>query len=58
MAYKDQIQQCIDECTQAAALLRSAANNIVDASARKAATAGANNIETCISECLQAKMIT
>lgn len=58
MAYKDQIQQCIDECTQAAMMLRSAANNIVNAPARKAATAGAEHIETCITECLQAKNIT
>ena len=58
MANKDQIQQCVDECTQAAMTLRSAANNIVDAPARKAATAGAGQIEMCISECLQAKNIT
>ncbi|MGE5530259.1 MAG: hypothetical protein ACM3X6_14125 [Patescibacteria group bacterium] len=58
MANREQIQQCIDQCTQAAMTLRSAANNIVNASARKAATSGANQIEQCISECLQAKNIT
>jgi hypothetical protein len=39
-------------------MLRNAANGIVEASSRKAATAGANQIEMCISECLQAKNIT
>lgn len=58
MANKEQIQYVVDECTKAAMLLRTAANNIVDAAARKAATAGANQIETCITECLQAKNIT
>lgn len=58
MANKEQIQYVIDECAKAAMDLRSTANNIVNASARSAATSGATHIELAISTCLNAKNIT
>lgn len=58
MANKDQIQSVIDECTKAAMDLRAASNNIVNAPARAAATAGAFHIEQAITTSLQAKNIT
>ncbi len=58
MANKEQIQYVIDECTKAAMDLRTTANNIVNASARSAASSGASHIELAITTCLNAKNIT
>lgn len=58
MANKVQIQYVIDECTKAAMDLRATSNNIVNASARAAATSGAFHIEQAITTGLQAKNIT
>ena len=58
MANKEQIQYVIDERTKAAMDLRTSANNIVNASARSAATSGATHIEMAITTCLNAKNIT
>lgn len=58
MANKQEVQQCIDKCTQAANMLRSAANGITDATAREMATLGAGHIEMCIRSCEQANKMT
>ena len=55
MANKQEIQQCIDACTQAANMLRSATNSIPDATSREMATMGAAHIEMCIGSCEQTK---
>ncbi|MCL4440939.1 MAG: hypothetical protein M1609_10245 [Firmicutes bacterium] len=57
MANKQEIQQCIDMCTQAANMLRSAANAIPNSASREMATLGAGHIEMCIRSCEQAKNI-
>jgi len=55
LANKQEIQQCIDTCTQAANMLRTATNTIPDATSREMATMGAGHIEMCIRSCEQAK---
>ncbi|HEX3032430.1 MAG TPA: hypothetical protein VHS59_09345 [Bacillota bacterium] len=54
MASNQQIQQCIDQCTQAANQLRTTANGITSAAAREMATLGAGHIEMCIRSCEKA----
>lgn len=51
MANKQEIQQCIDTCTQAANMLRTATNSIPDATSREMSTLGASHIEMCIRSC-------
>ena len=58
MANKEQIQKVIDDCTKSAMMLRSAANNIFNNTARGAASSGATHIEMAITASLQAKNIT
>lgn len=53
---KQQIQQCITDCTNAANMLRSAANTIPKASIREMLTQGAGHIEMCIRQCESAAM--
>ncbi|MFA5881490.1 MAG: hypothetical protein WC834_04770 [Eubacteriales bacterium] len=53
MANKQEVQQCIDTCTQAANMLRSATNSIPDATSREMASMGAAHIEMCIRSCEQ-----
>lgn len=55
MATTQEIQQCIDECTQAANMLRSATNGITNPASREMGTLGASHIEMCIRTCEQAK---
>lgn len=55
MANKQEVQQCIDMCTQAANTLRSAANTIPNSASREMATLGAGHIEMCIRSCEHAK---
>lgn len=55
MANKQEIQQCIEMCTQAANMLRSAANSIPNSAPREMATLGAGHIEMCIRSCEHAK---
>lgn len=56
MAKSQEIQQCIDQCTQSANMLRSTANGITSAAAREMATLGAGHIEMCIRSCEKAMM--
>ena len=56
MANNQQIQQCIDQCTQAANQLRTTTNSITIAAAREMATLGASHIEMCIRSCEKAMM--
>ncbi len=58
LANKQEVQQCIDMCTQAANTLRSAANTIPNSASREMATLGASHIEMCIRSCEQAKNLT
>ena len=52
------VQNCIDNCTQAAQKIRTIANDIVDHRARYALTEADRHIELCIHGCLDAKAIT
>ncbi|MCF6094141.1 hypothetical protein L1765_09215 [Microaerobacter geothermalis] len=56
MATRQQIQQCITDCTNAANMLRSATNTVPKAAIRDMLTQGAHHIETCIRQCEQASM--
>jgi len=51
MATKQQIQQCITDCTNAANMLRTATNGVPKAGIRDMLTQGAVHIETCIRQC-------
>ncbi|SNS08984.1 hypothetical protein SAMN05446037_10043 [Anaerovirgula multivorans] len=51
MANKQQIQQCITDCTDAANMLRLTTNAIPKASIREMLTQGAGHIEMCIRQC-------
>ena len=55
MSNPQQIQECIDSCTQAANSLRSTANTLLCAMERQSATLGAAHIEMSINACVQAK---
>ncbi len=56
MANKQQIQQCIMDCTNSANMLRTAANSVPKASIREMLTQGAGHIEMCIRQCENANM--
>lgn len=56
MANKQQIQQCVTDCTNAANMLRSTADNNPKASIREMLTEGAGHIEMCIRQCENAAM--
>ena len=56
LANSQQIQQCIDQCTQAANKLRTATNSITSSAAREMATLGAGHLEMCIRSCEKAIM--
>lgn len=56
MADKQQIQQCITDCTDAANMLRTAANTVPKAGIREMLTSGAVHIEMCIRQCEHASM--
>jgi len=58
LANKQEIQQCIDSCTQASNMLRSAANSVPDAASREMATMGAAHIEMCVRSCEQVKSMS
>lgn len=51
MATKQQIQQCITDCTNAANMLRTATNGVPKAGIRDMLTQGAVHIEMCIRQC-------
>lgn len=51
MADKQQLQQCITDCTNTANMLRSTTNNVQMASIREMLTQGAGHIEMCIRQC-------
>lgn len=53
MPNRQQIQQCIQQCLQAANGLRSAANAVPDSAVRTMLTEGASHIEQCIRGCEQ-----
>lgn len=56
MPSKQEIQQCINDCTNAANMLRSTANAIPKSSVREMITLGAGHIEMCIRQCENATM--
>jgi hypothetical protein len=56
MTNKQQLQQCISDCTNAANMLRTTANAIPKASIREMLTQGASHIEMCIRQCENANM--
>lgn len=55
MATSQEIQECIDNCTQSAHALRTVANTLLCAMERQTATLGAAHIEMCINSLVQAK---
>lgn len=55
MAAPTEIQNCIDQCTQSAQMIRNIANNMVDHRARYALAEADRHIEMCIHGCLDAK---
>lgn len=57
MANKQEVQQCIQACTQVANLLRTAANGVNNAGVRDSLTEGAHHVELCIRECETAMII-
>lgn len=58
MVTRVDIQNCIDECTQAAQMIRTIANNVVDHRARFALAEADRHIEMCIHGCLDAKELS
>ncbi len=52
-----EIQTCIDQCTQSANSLRMTANTLLCAMERQTASLGAAHIEMCINACVEAKML-
>lgn len=56
MANIQAIQQCVQNCTQSANMLRSAANGVNNAGVRDMLTQGAHHIELCIRSCENATM--
>lgn len=50
------IQECIQNCTQTANMLRSSANGVNNAGVRDMLTQGAHHIELCIRTCENAVM--
>lgn len=56
MTSKQDIQQCITDCTNAANMIRSSANAIPTSSIREMLTLGAGHIEMCIRQCESASM--
>lgn len=57
MANKQEVQNCIQACTQVANLLRTAANGVNNAGVRDMLTQGAHHVELCIRECETAMII-
>ena len=57
LATAQEIQDCIDSCTQAANALRSSANTFLCAMNRQNASLGAAHIEMCINTCVVAKTL-
>jgi hypothetical protein len=57
MANTQQINQCVQTCTQAANSLRGAANALPDPGVRDMLTQGAHHIELCIRQCQSATQI-
>ncbi|MEW6725970.1 MAG: hypothetical protein AB1327_03295 [Bacillota bacterium] len=57
MANKQEIQQCIQACTQVANQLRSSANGVNNAGIRDMLTQGAHHVELCIRQCESAMMM-
>jgi len=58
VANKQQIQQCITDCTNAANMLRTATNTVPKAGVREMLTLGAGHIEMCIRQCEHASIQT
>ncbi len=57
MATSQEVQECIDSCTQSANMLRTEANTMLCAMNRQTATLGAANIEMGINSLVQAKTL-
>lgn len=57
MATSEEIQNCIDSCTQSAHMLRQAACSMLCAMERQTATLGAAHIEMCINSLVNAKTL-
>lgn len=55
MVNPNDIQKCIDMCTQSAQMIRNIANGMVDHRARYALAEADRHIEQCIHGCLDAK---
>lgn len=55
MSTPNNIQNCIDNCTKTAKMIRSVANEMVDHRARYALAEADRHIESCIHGCLDAK---
>lgn len=51
MATKQQIQQCITDCTNTANMLRTSTNTVSQAAIRDMLTQGTSHIEMCIRQC-------
>jgi hypothetical protein len=55
MVKQDDIQKCVDKCTQSANMIRTIANEMVDHRGRYALAEADRHIEMCIHGCLDAK---
>jgi hypothetical protein len=58
MVNQNDLQKCIDRCTQSAQMIRNIANDMVDHRARYALAEADRHIEMCIHNCLDAKDMT
>ena len=55
MINQNQVQSCIDKCTQSAQMIRNISNGTVNHRARYALAEADRHIEMCIHGCLDAK---
>lgn len=58
MPNKQQLQECIDQCTAAANRLRITTNHVVDAAVRDRLTLAAHEVEQCIRDCVHVMQTT
>ena len=56
MTRKQEIQQCITDCTNAANMLRTATNGVTQSAIRDMMSQGSVHIEMCIRQCEHAAM--
>lgn len=55
MLTKNELQSCIDRCTNSAKMLRNVSNNMINHRGRYALAEADRHIELCITSCLNAK---